>query len=495
LSEPQSILSRARPLLVARLAGAIVTIAVPMVLARVLVPASYGTFKQAWLVASTLFLVLPMGITQSLYYFVPREPERCDRFVAQALWATTLLGGVAAALLLGARPLVAAHFDNPELTRLLPWVAAFTGFILAGAALDLAWNATGRIGAAAIARVATEVTRAIGMIAGALLVGTVEGVFAGILAAAILRAAVTWLALGRAHGLSIELGALRRQVAYALPFGVAFLVLVPQQQFHSYAVGAAVSASAFAIYAVGTFQLPIVDILYTPVSELLQLGIAQVEGEGRPHRAGLALFHEAVLQLAFAFLPVAGLFVVVAPDLIGFLFSDAYLPATPIFRVAVLSVILAALPLDGVMRARAQNRFMLLMSVGKLAATVPLVVGGLAWFGPIGALAGWIVADALSRLAMLVRTAHLFDVPLRAVLPRGPLARQLVAALLAMPAGFAAAELAGASHLARLFAAGLAFGAAYLAVVWLGGGLPAGWTDLFRRPIGRARVPTPASEP
>jgi O-antigen/teichoic acid export membrane protein len=496
LSEPNSsLLSRARPLLFARLAGAVVTIAVPMVLARVLVPASYGTFKQAWLVASTLFLVLPMGITQSLYYFVPREPERRDRFVAQALWATTLVGFVAAGTLLAARPLVAAHFDNPELTRLLPWVAAFTGFILAGAALDLAWNATGRIGAAAIARVATEVTRALGMIAGALLTDSVEGVFAGILAAAALRTAVTWVALGRAHGLRIELAALRRQVAYTLPFGLAFLVLIPQQQFHHYAVGAAVSAAAFAVYSVGTFQLPFVDILYTPVSELLQLGIAEAEREGRPHRASLALFHEAVLQLAFAFLPIAGLFFVVAPDLIAFLFSDPYLPATPIFRVAVLSIVLAALPLDGVMRARAQNRFMLGLSVAKLAATVPLVLGGLAAWGPIGALCGWIVADATSRMVMLVRTARLFDVPLRAVLPNGPLVRQLAAAVVAIPAGFGAAHAAGASHLARLLASGLAFGAAYLAIVWITGSLPAGWVDVFRRRDGRARVPATAGEP
>ena len=70
-----SILARARPLLVARLAGAALMLAVPMVLARVLLPASYGTFKQAWLVSQTLALMLPMGLTQSLYYFVPREPR------------------------------------------------------------------------------------------------------------------------------------------------------------------------------------------------------------------------------------------------------------------------------------------------------------------------------------------------------------------------------------------------------------------------------------
>ena len=74
-----SILSRARPLLAARLAGAVLTLAVPMVLARVLVPESYGTFKQGWLLMNTLALVLPMGMTMSLYYFVPREPAERER--------------------------------------------------------------------------------------------------------------------------------------------------------------------------------------------------------------------------------------------------------------------------------------------------------------------------------------------------------------------------------------------------------------------------------
>ena len=44
-----SILRRAGPLMLARLGVAAVTFAIPMVLARVLLPADYGTFKQAWL--------------------------------------------------------------------------------------------------------------------------------------------------------------------------------------------------------------------------------------------------------------------------------------------------------------------------------------------------------------------------------------------------------------------------------------------------------------
>jgi O-antigen/teichoic acid export membrane protein len=479
-----SILTRARPLLAARLAGAVLALGVPMVLARVLVPASYGTFKQAWLVSQTVALMLPMGLTQSLYYFVPREPRDRDRYVAQSVWAHLVLGVAAAGLVLAARGFLRARFQNPELDALLGWVAAFTGLLVAGSPLDVAWNASGRIGVAALARLGTEVLRSAGLVAGAVAAGSARGALVGMTAATAVRALANVALLARDHGLAGRLVLLRRQIAYALPFGLAFLLVIPQQQFHQYAVSAAVSAAAFAVYSVGTFQLPVVDVLYTPVSELLQIGLADSDGDGRPRRAGIRLFHEAVQQLAFAFLPLAGLLVVVAPGLIELVFSPVYLSAVPIFRLSVVPIVLAALPLDGVMRARAQNRFVLLLSAAKLAVTIPLVLGGLARWGPLGAFAGWIVAETLARAAMLARAAALFGVPVRDVLPRRALTRVAAATLLAMPAAWLALHAVPAPLVARLAAGGLTFAAAYLGFCWARGWLPADWIGLFRARTG-----------
>ncbi len=487
-----SILTRARPLLFARLAGAALTIAVPMVLARALLPASYGTFKQAFLVSQTLALALPMGLTQSLYYFVPREPRLRDRFVAQTLWAHLLLGALAAALLAGARPLLVRHFGNPELGAIAGWVAAFAGLTIAGSPLDIAWNASGRIGAAAIVRLATDAVRSLALVGGALLTGTAAGAVAAMTLAAAARAVFGFAALARGHGLAVSAADLRRQIAYALPFGLAFLLIVPQQQFHQYAVGAAVTVAAFATYSVGTFQLPLVDVLYTPVSELLQIGLAEAEGAGRPPGAALPLFHEAVLQLSFAFLPLSGLLFVAAPALIELLFSPVYLPAVPVFRLTALSAALAALPLDAVMRARAQNRFMLVLSGVKLGATVPLVLGGLAWMGPIGALAGWVAAEALSRVVMLRRAATLFDSPPSRILPLRALAHQVAATAFAMPLAWLVLQIVSGPLLARLVACGLAYAAAYLGLSWAKGWLPQGWIAIFRS--RRARTAAAPSE-
>jgi O-antigen/teichoic acid export membrane protein len=459
--------------MLARLLAAALGVAVPMVLARVLTPDDFGTYKQAWLVSLTLYYTLPLGMTVSLYYFVPREPERRGAWIGQSLLFTSVGGGVAAALLLASGDALHAHFGNPALAWALPWIAASTAFLMAGGALDAAYNSVGKVGAGATVRVVTEVGRGLAMIAGALWTRSVLGVLVGIAAATALRAAIGFLLLSREARLEVHWRDLRRQLAYALPFGGAALLFVPQQSFHQWAVAARFDAAAFAIYSVGCFQLPIVDILYTPVSEVLQLGIAEEERRGR-RDAGLALFREAVSRLAFVFVPTMGVLLAVAPALVLFLFTERYLDAVPIMRVSVLSIALYALPLDGVMRARADRRFMLASSAAKLALTIPLVLAGLHLHGMVGAMAGFVAADAFVRAFQLRRAGQLLGAGLRDTLPWRELSRLAVATAAAMPAAWLCASGLALPVFFRLAAAGVAFATIYLGVLAWRGWLPAG---------------------
>lgn len=468
----QSILRRAGPLMIARLAVAGLSFAIPMVLARILLPASYGTFKQAWLVSNTLYFVLPFGLTSSLVYFVPREPARRSFFISHVLAVTTLVGFVASGALLALAPVIARSFHNDELGAAMPMVALFTFFRLAGTCLDVVYMSEGRIKESAVLRAGSEALYTTCLIAGALIFRSVQGAFAGIAVATGLRAIAAWVLLLREHGgFHVSLPDLRRQLAYALPFGAAYAIIIPQQQFHSYLVSTSVSAAAFAVYSVGCFQLPIVDMLYTPVSEILQLGIAEHDREGDPQGAA-RLFREAVSRLSFVFIPMMALLFVVAPTLISFLFTDRYLEAVPLFRLALVSIPMAALPLDGVMRARAQNAFVLRVSVLKLALTVPLVYFGLQTFGPIGALGGWICAEESSRLLLLFRAGKLFGTSVRSALPSRALFFQVVAALVAAPVGLAVLQLARGPQLVDLVACGTAFALTYLGTLRLTGRLP-----------------------
>ena len=76
---------RAGPLVLARLASALLTVSIPLVLARQLDAADYGTYKQLFLVFQVLTLLLPFGMAQSLYFFLPREPGAARAYLGQAL--------------------------------------------------------------------------------------------------------------------------------------------------------------------------------------------------------------------------------------------------------------------------------------------------------------------------------------------------------------------------------------------------------------------------
>src|SRR2546422_2594961 len=169
--------------------------------------------------------------------------------------------------------------------------------------------ADGRIKASAVVRVASEGFYTLCLLIGALWTRSVAGAFAGVVVATFAKAAACWIVLA-GPGLRIAPRDLRRQLAYALPFGAAFALVIPQQQFHSYLVSATVTSAVFAVYSVGCFQLPIVDMLYSPVSEVLQLGIA--EHDAADENAGsLRLFREAVAKLSFVFIPSMVLLAVV----------------------------------------------------------------------------------------------------------------------------------------------------------------------------------------
>ena len=162
---------------------------------------------------------------------------------------------------------------------------------------------------------------------------------------------------------------------------------------------------------------------------------------------------------------------ITAPALIQFLFTDRYLAAVPIFRLAIVSIPMAALPLDGVMRARAQNKFMFRVSVLKVVLTAPLAWAGLRLFGPIGALGGWICAEETCRMILLHRASRLFGTTISGALPR-ELWVQAAAAALASPPAALALHFAGGPLLVQLCVAGIVFAVVYLAVLRALGILP-----------------------
>jgi hypothetical protein len=261
---------------------------------------------------------------------------------------------------------------------------------------------------------------------------------------------------------------------------------IPQQNAHFYMVSSVVLPAAYALYRVGCFQLPVVDLLYTPTSEVLMVRLGELEREGRLEE-GVNAFREAAGKLAYVFLPFAAFLFAAAPEFIGAMFGEKFLPAVPVFRVSVLGVVLSILPMDGTLRARGQTRAIFASYAVKAAVTVPMVWLGVKHLGLMGGIGSWAVAEVVGKAMLLARVPAALSTPqlklgVMDVIPWRELGKASLSAVAAALGVFVlrAAAQGAYSHLPAGFVwrvlplafAGLLFVMGYLGVLYAAGVRP-----------------------
>jgi O-antigen/teichoic acid export membrane protein len=429
------------------MATAVLSTAIPLVLARALDLGEYGTYKQIFLIAQTLSLVLPFGMAQSLYFFVPRE-ERARPYVFNALAFLSLGAGIAVALLWIWGEGFARWLGNSELIRYRGELAIYVVGLIGSFPLEIGLTSRGRTGSAALVYLVSDTARAAVMVVPVLYGYGLAGAMRGLAVFSLLRLVATWAVLLRdSSGPLWNRRALLRQLAYAAPFGFAVLVARISKDYHQYAVSSMFSPEVFALYATGCFQLPFIDLIYTPTTEVLMVRVAELERIGRLDEAAEA-FRQASARLSLFFFPCAAFFFAAAPEFIGTFFGEKFLGAVPIFRLAVLSIVFSLLPLDGVLRARNETRFILVAFVTKAIASVPLVWIFLHAFGMRGAMVGYLLGECLGRVLLLARIPAALStaerrLTMRDAVPWGALWRALCCAVVAAAAALLATRLAG----------------------------------------------------
>jgi O-antigen/teichoic acid export membrane protein len=463
MAKARGILGQAGPLMLGRAGATVLGFALPLVLTRLLPQAEFGTYKQIWLVVTTAYFMLQLGLAQSLYYFLPRKDGRERAWLTQASLSLLLLGALCGAGLYAARFAIARQFANPELAEFGLQMALITWLMMAAAPLEISLTAEGRVRTASWTIFLSDAVRVAGSVVPLFLGLGLRGFFWAYVLHGGLRFGLQCFFFFQRGRPQIDWRLLRQQLAYALPFGAAVLLDVPQRTFHQWAVGWSVDAAAFAVYAQGCFQVPIINLLYSPISDILQVRLA--EPGGQEHR--VHLFHDANLRLAAVFFPFTAGMVAAASLFVPALFTHLYDASIPIFRVAILIIPFSAIPLDGVLRATGHTRYLFRIFFWRLLFTVPAVLLGLKMFGMVGAIGGHAIAESVVRVAMLGRVRREFAVPWREILPWGQLSVIGLASLVACAPALVITRLAsdGPRPFLALCAAGALYCATYLLVI------------------------------
>jgi O-antigen/teichoic acid export membrane protein len=457
-------------LMAGRALASIATLLIPVTLVRVFDQVEYGTYKQLFLVFATLYSIALVGLSDSLYYFVPRNPKEGGRYVANAVLGLVVAGGVCLAGLFAARGQVASWMKNQALADYLGSIGVFLFFTLAATVLEIALIARKRYSVASSAYVISDLFRALCFVAPMLFLPSLHLLMRWAVAFSVIRLAVALLLLKREFGPEFRFDAslLKPQLAYAFPFALYVLVEILQATFHQYAVSWTFDAATFAIYSVGCFQVPFVDFLATPASSVMMVRMGEELRDSRPAQAH-AIWLDITRKLALIFFPMVALLMAVSREVITFLFTDAYAASAPIFALWVVTIALSILQTDGVMRVHAQIRYLFLVNLARLALIVVLIQPLMSWFGLLGPVLVTILAMAGAKGLHLLRLKQLMGLRLAALLPWGSLAAiASVSALSVLPVLAVRGVLEG-PRLVLLVAEGTVYGLTCLSLLLMTG--------------------------
>jgi O-antigen/teichoic acid export membrane protein len=460
-------------LILGRISIFLVSFALPLVLVRRLDQSQFGLYRQLFLVMGTMLAVLPIGFGMSAYYFLPRARYARGAIVLNVLLFHGAIGGAAFLALTLFPDLLGTLLNDASTTRYAPLVGAIVCAWIVGSLLEIIPIANQEAKQATGLLVASQVVRMLAMLGAVIYFGSVRA----LLGAALLHAAyqVTVL-LGylrsrfRGFWRRFDPGTLWEQFRYAVPLGVAVLLGTIQVDLHNYFVAYRLGVSAFAVYAIGAFELPIVGIVGDSVASVLLPRVNLLHEQGS-NRDIVALTAEAIRKLALAYFPIYVLLLVVARDLIILLFTARYAGSWNIFVVNLTLLPLSVLIIDPVVRAYAEGRRLLLpLRLVSLPVSVLALWLAVGRFGMVGAIIVTVAMNVAERVILTVRLAQVLGVNRDdSRLLRDPLIIAVVAAFSGALTALLRASLGSESALVVLIVCGLGFFLVYGTTLALSG--------------------------
>lgn len=455
----------------AKTVGFAFSIALPLLLVRRMDRAQYGLYKQVFLVVTTAMTVLPFGVPMSAFYFLPRETARRRETVLNIVLFHLVIGALACGALGFFPSILTAIFGDTRLAPYSAWIGVTILFWITGAFLDMVPVANDEIRLASAFIIGIQASRALIFVGAVLFYGTLGS----LIAAAVLHGFIQTVVLGcylesRFAGFwrAFNWRMLGEQLSYAIPLGAAGILMIVQTDLHNYFVSNHFGPALFAVYSLGTLQLPLMGLIWEATNSVLITRVSVLEKRGE-RREIVLLLARAARKLAAVYFPVYVFLMVVGREFIRVLFTARFADSWPIFAVNLTLLPFGIVLLDPLYRAFERERYFLLRFRLILAAVLILAL----WLftaraGLLGVIAMVVAIGVFERAVMAIHFGRLLSVTARDLILLRDIGTLAVAALAAgLVAGLLRLLLLRDGALIVLASCGAAFGIVYLAVVYL----------------------------
>ncbi len=405
---------------------------VGIILARILVPAELGSYRQLFLIYSTFSTLLLLGIPQSVLYFLPklRHIDSKREFISRTVNLVSVLAFLFGLGIFLLRGFIARIFRNPQLETMLILYAVYPLFMFITqiySQIMLGLKQPAKTAVYTMFSVAADFILILGV---ALFTRNLYYIVLALMVSALLQ----W---GFAHfqlrnyltKTSFDPAFYHDVFKYSLPLGLASIIGMLSVQLDKLVISGFFSPAQYAVFSIGAMELPFISILTKSVNAILLPHISsQPQTMTETYRA-------AVRKNALIIFPIAALGFIFAKPLITLLYTETYLASVPFFQVYLLNLPLRVATYGIIFMALHKTSYIMINSTITLGLNLVLNIALVRMIGMMGAVIATVIVSWLSVAVYLYWMRHKLKLDLQELFPlKALLKTALVAAISALPA-------------------------------------------------------------
>lgn len=458
---------RAAFLIAANLVKYSVGLVMPMVLVRLLSQSDYGTYQQMLLIGTALMGVMTLGLPTSVFYLfhhvgAPKVPA----LVLQTTVILAICGAAAAAVAFAGAGYFAGRFSNPALESLLGLYALSLLFMI-GSEHCLSFLITqNRYGLALVTEVLEIIFRVVVMLCPLYFGYGMAGLVVGIVIYSAVRfLARNFLLIARSGYDYVDWRqntSLRDQLGYSAPLALIGMTSLIGSTINRGILAAFFTPAQYAIYAVGTFEIPLDSIFQASVANVMRATLPALIREGNLAEVRRILL-ESARKLSIIMLPSFVFLEAYSYELITLLFTSKYAESVNIFRCNLLMIPLNILVLSPIPQAFGKPKINLYITVAWTALLISSSIVLMNWIGFFGPVIAYVVTQYLVVFVYIFFALRLTKASIAQIIPTAQIMRVVFASMIALAAA-KSFDPPTASGLLNLVCAGLVFSGVFFLV-------------------------------
>ncbi len=450
---------------------ALVTLVAAAVLTRILSVRDYATYRQTLLAYHFAAPLLTLSLPTALYYFLPGETRRKRGVLFDNLILLTVMGIVFSLLLLaGGNRLLAWRFSNPAVARPLRWMAPYALFALPASAVGACLIVQNRVTQLSIFNVFTRLLTLLAVIASALIWRSpLAPLKTHVACAGVMLALALWMMVQAVprDDVRVSLSGMFRMLKYSVPLGLASMLGLISLQLDKVIVASMCDPQAFAIYANGALEIPLIGIITGSIAAVILTDMRAAIANGDESES-LRLFRIAAAKSATILLPTMCFLLLFGTDVVITLYSEKYRGSTAPFRLYLCILPARIIYYGPALMALGLTKVVFIRSLFELCLNAVLSILIVYLFGPLGAAVAtlftlyfWSIPFNLRFVSKGFRCHTVECIPLAAIL------RTTAASVLATLAALPLYWIDGIARPVRLVLGAGLFAVVYLGCSWL----------------------------